>query len=214
MKRLQVYEQVMWRKKAGRLIRVFTPFTLLLAGFLLVNYKIEDVFVFQQSSTPTTPEKIETPAGQTAATPPPTNGGPPPIATAIAHATEMPTITPVATSQLIPTLLPNDSVQLSGPPVESRFSLSTPITFYWFANRLLSEGESFKLFLANDTVEKLVGTVSEPNIGEAYQVNFIPESAGLSAGEFFWTVKIVKDNGGLILGESDWRSITLLEVEN
>lgn len=203
----------MRRKKIGRLLRVFTPFTLLLLGFLLVNYNIEDIFVNQQTPVPVPPENIEEPVKHVTATQPSPNDAPPPIATAIAHATEMPTITPAATPKLIPTMLPNDMVKLSGPPAESRFTLSTPLTFYWFANRQLSEGESFKLFLANDTVEKLVGTVSEPNLGNAYQVNFIPESANFSAGEYFWIVKKVQQNEGLILGESDQRSITLLEIE-
>mgnify|MGYP001816160754 CR=1 FL=1 len=194
----------------GRLLRVFTPFIILLVVLLVLNYKIEEINFFQKPPLTNTPEHIEQQAKSVTGTQIPADGEPKPIATAIANATEQPTKSPEATQTPIPTLLPSNLVTLTGPPAESRFSLSAPLTFYWYADKQLSEGESFELFLANDAGEKLVSRIFKPNMGTAYQVNFIPDSLDISPGEYFWGVKFMQREEDHMLGESDRRSITLI----
>jgi hypothetical protein len=207
-------EQAMWRNKTGRLIRVFAPFFLLLAGVLVINFKVEDLIFFQQTPIPGTPITIDQPLNGNNNTPPPSTGSLEPISTAIANATEMPTRSPESTANPTPTMFPREVITLTGPPEESRFSISTPLSFYWFSDSQLSDGESYKLFLIDDSIEKLVGTVSEPNLGSAFQVNFTPEISGVSPGEYFWKVKVTAQEGAKIMGESERRLITLFETED
>jgi hypothetical protein len=199
------------RKKMGRLLRVFTPFALLLVGLIVLNIRIEDSPTPQPSPVPTSSSK-QKPTSSEIKPSPTGNKGLETIATAIINATEMPTLSPEKTPQPTSTLLPRDIVTLTGPPDQSRLSLSDPLTFYWFARRALSEGEYFALYVINSNEETLVGTLSEPNLGRAFQVNFIPESYGLSTGEYDWIVKIVDREKDVILGESDKRSISLIET--
>ncbi|MFL7839133.1 MAG: hypothetical protein ACK2U0_09460 [Candidatus Promineifilaceae bacterium] len=202
----------------GRFLRVFTPFIVLLIGVLIFNYKIVDSFFSQQPSNPTTTQITREPIRVDLLTTPLANDDQKSIATAIANATAMPTASPQATSSPTsspaPTMLPENMVTLSGPPVDSRFPRSVPISFYWYSDRDLTEGESFALVLTNDSEEKSAGSLSEPNMGNAYQINFVPEADGLSAGDYFWMIKIIDQESGSTLGESETRSITLIDNEN
>jgi hypothetical protein len=203
----------MWRNKTNRLVRVFTPFLLLLVGVLVVNFNIEDLIDLQQTPVQGTPAIIDLPENGVVNTPTPLMSGLEPISTAIANATEMPTRSPEPIIDPSPTLFPRETITLTGPPEGSRFSISTPLSFYWFSDKQLSEGVSFKLFLINDSIEKLAGIVSEPNMGSAFQVNLIPENSGISPGEYYWKVIVSTQEGDSILGESERRLITLVETE-
>ena len=203
----------MWRNKTNRLVRVFTPFLLLLVGVLVVNFNIEDLIDLQQTPVQGTPAIIDRPENGVVNTPTPLMSGLEPISTAIANATEMPTRSPEPIIDPSPTLFPRETITLTGPPEGSRFSISTPLSFYWFSDKQLPEGVSFKLFLINDSIEKLAGIVSEPNMGSAFQVNLIPENSGISPGEYYWKVIVSTQEGDSILGESERRLITLVETE-
>jgi hypothetical protein len=203
----------MWRNKTNRLVRVFTPFFLLMVGVLVLNFNIEYLSIFQQTPVPGTSTINDQPENRVINTPTPFISGLEPISTAISNATEMPTISPEPIIVPSPTMLPREIITLTGPPEKSRFSISTPLSFYWFSDKQLSEGESFKLFLINDSIEKLAGSVSEPNMGSAFQVNFIPENSGFSPGDYHWKVAVTSQEGDRILGESEQRLIILVESE-
>jgi hypothetical protein len=203
----------MWSNKTNRLVRVFTPFFLLLVGVIVVNFTIEDLIIIQQTPVPGTATIVDRPQNEVTNTPRSSVGGLEPISTAIANATEMPTIAPVPISDPTPTMFPREIITLTGPPEDSRFSISAPLSFYWFSDKQLSAGETFKLFLMNDSNEKLVGTLSEPNMGSAFQINFIPENSGISPGEYYWRIAVSSQEGDRILGESEQRLITLVDTE-
>ena len=203
----------MQRKQMGRFFRVFTPFTLLLVGLLILNYRIEDSPTTQSSLEPTSLLNTQVPTPSETKPTSIGNSRPETIATAIINATAMPTLSPESTPQPTPTLLPRDIVNLIGPPGQSRVSLSAPLTFYWFANRALSEGESFAVYLVNGNEETFIGEISESNLGSAYQVSFLPEKSGFSAADYYWLVKLVDQERGVILGESERRSIALIESD-
>ena len=177
------------------------------------NLLILNLIIFQQTPVPGTPTINDQPENGVIKTPTPFISGLEPISTAIANATEMPFISPEPTIDPSPTMFPREIITLSGPPEKSRLSISTPLSFYWFSDKQLSEGESFKLFLINDSIEKLAGTVSEPNMGSAFQVNFIPENSGFSPGDYYWKVAVTSQEGDQILGESEQRLIILVETE-
>jgi hypothetical protein len=204
----------MHRINLGRLLRVFTPFTLLLAGLIILNYTIEDYSLFQPSPVPGVSLESSEPTVVVTSDNPAENDRPESIATAIANATPVPTRFPEVTQTPVATLLPKETFTLTGPPAGSRLSISLPLTFYWVADRDLAEGESFELFLVQDNDEIFVGSLSEPNLGNAYQVNFIPESKDLFPGNYYWMVKVVEKDGGSILGESERRTITLVSAED
>jgi hypothetical protein len=203
----------MQRNQMGRFLRVFTPFTLLLVGLLILNYRIENSPTSQITPEPISLSNTQQPTPSETVPSSSRSNRPETIATAIINATAMPTLSTEPTPQPTPTLLPGDFVTLIGPPGQSRFSLSTPLNFYWFANRALSEGESFAVYLVNGNEESLVGEISEPNLGTAYQVDFLPQGSGLPAADYNWLVKIVDQEKDVVLGESERRPITLIETD-
>lgn len=210
---MQHDEQEMWRKRMVRLLRVFAPFTILLVGLLLLNLSIDEATFFQQSPTKDAALVIERPTEIATGSPAPDGSHRKPIATAVAYATESPTRITEATASPIPTLLPGAIATLTGPPAGSRFSLSSPLAFYWYPASQLAEDHVFALFIEGDDGEELLGVLSEPNLGTGYQVHIDPESIGLSAAEYQWQVRLQQQNGDVLLGSSEKRSLNLVEAK-
>ena len=204
----------MWRKKAGRLLRVFAPFTILFVGLAILNFRIEDA-----TSSPLLPveEAINTAEQATkvpVGTPITVNVRQTPIATAIANAIEPSPVSLEPTPTSKPTLLPSEVATLTGPPSESQFSLSSPLAFYWYSTRELAEDQAFALVIIGGENEEIVGLVSEPNLGSGYQVHIVPENFGFSAGEYYWQVRLFQREADVLIDGSHQRPINFVEAKS
>jgi hypothetical protein len=204
----------MWRKKAGRLLRVFAPFTILFVGLAILNFRIEDA-----NSSPRLPVKeaieaadqgTKVPAG----TPITVNIRQTPVATAIANAVERSPVSLEPTPTSKATLLPSEVATLTGPPSESQFSLSSPLAFYWYSTRELAEDQAFALVIIGGENEEIVGLVSEPNLGSGYQVHIVPENFGFSTGEYYWQVRLLQREGDVLIDGSHQRLINFVEAKS
>lgn len=199
-------------KKIGRLLRVFSPFVILLAALVLVNLQISEATSRPVAAPTSATATAERPLQNQAVAPSSDSILQTPIATAIAYATESISTAATPTFTPVPTLLPAETVVLAGPPPGSQFSLSTPLAFYWQMERPLEDGNIFRLYLVGDDPEELVGELSEPNLGKGYQIHVIPEDLGLSAGDYYWEVRLIRQPDNLNLGISERRPLRLIHV--
>lgn len=209
----------MWRKKAGRLLRIFAPFTILLVGLAILNFRIVDATSLLRLPVEKAPvEKAIEAADQAtkvpAGTPITANIRQTPIATAIANAVEPSPVSLEPTPTSKPTLLPSEVATLTGPPSESQYLLSSPLAFYWYSTRELAEDQAFALVIIGGENEEIVGLVSEPNLGSGYQVHIVPEDFGFSAGEYYWQVRLLQREGDVLTDGSHQRLINFLEAES
>lgn len=202
----------MWRKKPVRFLRVFTPFALLFVGLVILNFRIENAAFVQQPLVEDTPEVTKQPTEELNGTPIPVNDHQTPVATAIANKVEPSPVPIEPTLTWKPTLIPGEVALLIGPPSESRFSVSSPLTFYWYQAQQIREDQVFALVIVGEDFEELVGLVSEPNLGSGYQVHILPEDLGFSAGEYYWQVRLLQQDGDVLMGDSEQRTINILEA--
>lgn len=203
----------MWRNKTGRLLRVFAPFAILFVGLVILNFRIDDTAFIQRQIVDGPPKGTKQPTEEPTGTPIPINDHQIPVATAIANIVEpSPTpLEPTPTSK--PTLIPSEVATLTGPPSESRFSLSSPLSFFWYPAQQIREDQAFALVIVGEGFEELVGLVSEPNLGTGYQVYILPEEFGFSAGNYSWQVRLLQQQGDILIGSSGPRSINFVEAE-
>lgn len=200
--------------KAGRLLRVFTPFMILLAGLAVLNYQVANGTSLQAKPTAAPTPVIKEIEAVAEGAGVPVNSEQIPIATAIKNGIPSSPEPPKPTPSLTPSPPSDDAALLLGPPAESLFILSSPVTFYWQSDRMVEEDQSFALLLSDEAGEQVAFMVSEPNLGSSYQGHLIPESLDLPPGDYLWQVKLMQQPADIVLAVSDQRSITFTDPGN
>lgn len=176
----------MWNR-LPRVVRVFTPFFLLVIAVLL--YRAWD-------SPAPAPETLPPAMPQADTEPLPANAVP----TAVPATTAVPIVdTAVPTRASLP---PGPLVRLAGPPTGAVLPLTAPTSFYWTADYVPLEDQRFDVVIIAPSGETVVGGLQSPNLGERYQVRAIPAELGLGSGEYQWAVRLI-DN---VLNASLWQS--------
>ncbi len=197
-----------------RPVKVFTPFAVLLIVLLILNFGYAagtDLWAEALAGRATVvPEAAAERAAETGS---PAGGDAALIATAIAGPLAEPTV--VAEETATPAIMPSfrgPIAALVGPPAGSLFSLSAPLTFYWYAEEALelAKGQTMGLFLVGDGGETLVGEMNEPNLGTGYQLAFSPEAHGLPAGAYYWQVRLLDGQQNVALAWSEEREIRFI----
>ncbi len=204
----------MQKTGVGRALRVFTPFMILLAGLAVLNYQVANESSLQANPTAaptplsTKPSEVADAAGT------PVISGQPPIATAIRNgspATPEPSVPPPSPT---PTPPPEDAAVLLGPPVDSSFSVDSPVTFYWQSDKRLEEDQLFVLHIFSEAGEQAASVISASELGSGYQAGFVADSLDLPPGDYLWQVRLLGQPAGPLLAVSEQRPITFVDKGN
>lgn len=176
-----------------RIIYIFTPFALLLLLFAGLNWNMLSV----SRSAPTASQR---PQVATAVPGEPNSSG----ESAVPAATDVP---PTATAVPLPTLPPNATIELVGPPADSTFAAESEIVFFWTWPAPLPEAYRFELQIASDGGTTSILAGNEPNLGLGYRAAL--PAGSLAAGSYAWSIRIVQGEGSDALQESESRPLTL-----
>lgn len=100
---------------------------------------------------------------------------------------------------------------LLGPPTGSMFQAGDVVTFYWSSPEPAGHGRRFVVYLSDGDARLVLGTVDEENLGRAYQLQAAPGRAVGEASSYSWAVVLEDGQTGAIIGQSEIRTITILE---
>ena len=114
-----------------------------------------------------------------------------------------PTSQPTATATPFPS---NSAITLLGPPADSRLIQENPIPFYWSWPHPLAESDFFVVYLRQEGTEIVLGSVSEPNLGQVYQLI----ATSPVRGEVSWFVRLESGETAVFLQESPVRPIRIV----
>ena len=185
-----------------RLLRIFTPFMLLLLG-LVLYYAMAgtgpEELGLRLTPAPE-PTAIDSSAGVGVSTAAPLTSDP------VATLTPAPTAVPTA-------VLPaGDLVSLAGPPAESIFPSTTTISFYWTSAYEPVDGQVYGVFIKSATSEVLAGTVESANFGRQFQLQVRPADLTLAPGDYEWDVRLLQEGSTAARWQSAPRYFTIEEV--
>ena len=117
----------------------------------------------------------------------------------------LPTSTPQPTATGTP--FPSDSmITLLGPPTHSTLIQNNPMPFYWSWPHPLGESDFFTVYLRQETEVFVLGQISEPNLGQMYQL----EATSPVLGEATWFVRLESGKTAVFRQESPSRNITIV----
>ena len=104
----------------------------------------------------------------------------------------IPTIIPTITTAPYtpPTFPPESTIQLLGPPSDSIFPTTTRLSFYWQWPHPLTEDQFFALYLITPNREQLIGTITEPNIGQNYRLHISLEDLTTPNTPYQWQIHL------------------------
>lgn len=117
---------------------------------------------------------------------------------------------PTVTPEPIPTQ-PAKTINLIGPPPESFFRAGDVVTFYWNSPEPLGPDQRFIVYVLDDGDQVFLGSVSEVNLGVGYQLSAIIGQSVEETGRFSWLVVLEDEQSGAIIGQSETRSIALID---
>lgn len=181
-------------KRFRRIITIFAPFLLLLLLLIWLN---RDMLTAVRDAAPGAQQQ------QTVATAVPGE----PSTTAEAAAPAATGAAPTATAVPLPTLPPDSTIQLLGPPAASVFAADAAVVFYWAWTTPLSEAFRFELHITGNGPPLEVAAGFEPNIGLGYNVTL--PAASLPPGSYSWSIRLVQADGRDVVRESEQRPLTL-----
>lgn len=119
--------------------------------------------------------------------------------------------TAVPTPEPAMTTPPALALALLGPPGESVFQAGDVVTFYWSSPELSGDGRQFVVYLLNGDERLALGVVDKENLGLGYQLQAVLGQSVGQAGNYGWVVVLEDNSTGAIIGQSEIRSITILE---
>lgn len=119
---------------------------------------------------------------------------------------------PTATPESVSAPLPG-TIELLGPPADSVFRLTDRVTFYWTDATPLSAGRRYVVYWVDGSTQVALGEVGAANLGNNYRLQVVPGQTVGQAGRFSWLVVLADEGNGVIIDQSEVRSITLI-VEN
>lgn len=119
---------------------------------------------------------------------------------------------PTATPEIVTVQLPG-TIELLGPPADSVFRLTDEVTFYWTDATPLSAGRRYVVYWVDGSTQVALGEVGAANLGNNYRLQVVPGQTVGQAGRFSWLVVLADEGNGVIIDQSEVRSITLI-VEN
>ncbi len=189
----------------GRLIRIFSPFALLMIGLAAVYFvagmaktepENETVSIIPSPSiTPTGSSNPSIPASPTSRT----------------------NVTITATQQILkidttpqpPTPPANAQIQLVGPPPDSSFYLDDALSTIWTWPIPQKTGQQFAIYLITDENEFLAGTVKDPSLGAyGYQLTYFPGDVVDSEGTYLLQIRLQQIRTEMDLATSIPRKLT------
>lgn len=166
-------------RQVKRTIYVLTPLVLLL--LLLAGINLIPRWLSSASSEQTT-------AVSPATAPPRTQASVASATTTVAPTT-IASPTPSATPTAWPTMPPNGTLALLGPPSGSSLPATAAVTFYWQWSAPLIEGQRFVVYLLDEESERPLGVVTEPNLGTHYQLS-VPLGDSVTTGAYRWQIRL------------------------
>ena len=173
--------------KSGRLIRIFSPFVLLVIVLAAIYFVTG---MPKTESENETVDKIPSPSMM------PTGNANTSIPASPTSRTDA-TITATQWSNKIdrtplPPMPPsNAQIQLIGPPPDSSFYLDDPLSTIWIWPLPQEAGQQFAVFLVTDENEVLAGTVKDPSLGDfGYQLTYFPGDVVNSEGTFLLQIRL------------------------
>jgi len=117
---------------------------------------------------------------------------------------ETPTVeAPTAAPQITPVPIP-----LLGPPPGSFFRLEDAVTFYWSAAAEPTPDRQYAVYLL-DGDRLFLGSVAQPNLGQAYQLRVTIGDFVEEPGSYSWQVVLEDAEFDGIIGQSEIRPITV-----
>ncbi len=116
---------------------------------------------------------------------------------------------PTATPEFVAVPLPG-TIALLGPPPDSVFRLTDGVTFYWTDTTPLSAGRRYVVYGMDGSAQVSLGVVRAANLGSNYQLQAVPGQTVGQAGSFSWLVVLEDESSGVIIAQSETRSLTLI----
>ena len=191
--------------KLGRLIRVFSPFALLvivLATIYIVTSMIRTDSNNDKIGIPPSPSMMPTSNA---------NASIPATPTSLENATVsvMERNNEFDTTPIPQTLPVNAQIQLIGPPPDSSFYLEDPLSTIWTWPLPQESGQQFAVYLITDENEYLAGTVKDPSLGAiGYQLTYFPDDIVNSEGTYLLQIRLQQIRPQIDLVTSVPRTLT------
>ncbi len=194
--------------KSTRLIRIFSPFALLVIGLVAIYFiasiaksesenEIFDI-VPSPSMIATGNANMSIPASPTSRT------------NATVTATQR--SNKIDMMPLPSTPLANAQIQLLGPPPDSSFYLDDPLSAIWLWPLPRETGQQFAIYLVTDENEYLAGTVKDPSIGAfGYQLTYFPGDVVSSEGTYHLQIRLQQIRPQVDLVSSVPRLLTFID---
>ena len=191
--------------KSGRLIRIFSPFVLLvvvLVAFYFVTSMTKSESENETADNKPSPSMKPTGNANTSTTASPTS-----------HTNVTITVTQqsnkVERTPLPPMPPINAQIQLIGPPPDSSFHLEDPLSTIWTWPLPQEAGQQFAVFLVTDENEFLAGTVKDPSLGDfGYQLTYSPGDVVNSEGTYLLQIRLQQTMSQIDLVTSIPRKLT------
>lgn len=105
---------------------------------------------------------------------------------------------------------PAAPIALLGPPADSFFRQGDAVTFYWSSPEGLAAGQQYTVYLLAEGGQVALGSVEGTNLGQGYQLQAAPGQSVEEPGRYNWSIALVDQATGVIIGQSEIRVITLI----
>lgn len=102
-------------------------------------------------------------------------------------------------------------ITLQGPPADSAFRASDEVNFFWLWPSTITAGDQFVLFISDGSETTVVGTVTEMNLGQGYQLQIPLGDIIGQPGNYGWQVVLEASDTGDIVARSELRPIRIID---
>lgn len=104
----------------------------------------------------------------------------------------------------------NPVIILQGPPPGSSYNTGDTISFYWQSAHEVGPNQQFSVYLEADASRTMIGSAAATNLGQGFRIQATAGEIVDEPGIYSWSVVLEDIDKKEIIGQSEFRQITIL----